>query len=355
MCVRQLKCQLVMAICAVLAAAAALGSSTYAWYVQNAQVTATSVDIHTVTSYSLLIKRTIPGSVYSTTTALNGGTTLVPVSTLGRLQDSGGSWTDNADGTKNTYQKNDVIFCKWNEWDEEGKVKSFVEVGKHTKDLMNDGINPVYYSTLYYSDSVYLWAGQSSKIYFDNLATGIYDAASGALLSFGDVTDPSTLALLKTMRVGLMVTQNEGEANESNRFFVYQFRDDQIDVTGKNTYTTTVAHNGHEVDGITYAADPNGTGTLSDHIDNVVAGGKIPIITDCMADGNSGGLAAVYHDLSTGKISQAIADVHANEEIKVDIYLWMEGCDWDTTAGNTGSFSTTIEGIQFGFCLGIPD
>ena len=75
-----------------------------------------------------------------------------------------------------------------------------------------------------------------------------------------------------------------------------------------------------------------------------------------MAEGSPDGLAHVYtaDNNSEGKVSQAIATVSANEEIKVDIYFWMEGCDLDTTAGNTTEFSSQISGIQFGFCLGIP-
>ena len=83
----------------------------------------------------------------------------------------------------------------------------------------------------------------------------------------------------------------------------------------------------------------------------------MPVISKCLAEGSSDGLAHVYtpENNNEGKVSQAIATVSANEEIKVDIYFWMEGCDLDTTAGNTTEFSSQINGIQFGFCLGIPD
>jgi hypothetical protein len=37
----------------------------------------------------------------------------------------------------------------------------------------------------------------------------------------------------------------------------------------------------------------------------------------------------------------------------VDIYIWMEGCDYDTVAANINSFSGTgVSGLQLGFCLG---
>lgn len=346
MSVKQLKKQLIAAICSVFVATIALGSSTYAWYVNNAQVTATNVNVTSVVSYSLLIKRAIPGSVYSTSTPLNGGTTLVPVSTLGERVASN---TTLADGT--AVSKNDIRFVKQNEWNEGSRVKNFTEVGKKSQTLINDGVNTPYDSTLYYADSVFLKAGQHSNIYFDNKATGIYDSVTDSLISFPDVTDTNQIALLKTMRVGLLVTQGT-----ETRFYVYQFQDEQIDSTGANTYTTTIDSGSNTVDGISYAAGPSGVGALSDNVCNLI-GNKVPVLSKCLAEGSSDGLAHIYtsENNSEGKVSQAIATVSANEEIKVDIYFWMEGCDLDTTAGNTTEFSSEIEGIQFGFCLGIPE
>lgn len=346
MSVRQLKCQLISMLCSLLLAAIALGSSTYAWYVNNAQVTATNVSVTSVVSYSLLIKRAVADSTYSTSTVLNGGTTLVPVSTLGERVSSD---TTLADGTN--VAKNDIRFVKQNEWNEDSRVKNFTEVGKSSQTLINDGINIPYDSTLYYADSVYLKAGQRSNIYFDNKATGIYDSANDTLISFPDVTDPNQIALLKTMRVGLLVTQGE-----NTNYYVYQFQDEQIDSTGANTYSTTIDSGTNTVDGISYSAGPNGVGALSANVCNLIDN-KVPVISKCLAEGSSDGLAHVYtsENNSEGKVSQAIATVSANEEIKVDIYFWMEGCDLDTTAGNTTEFSSQIDGIQFGFCLGIPD
>lgn len=344
--VRQLKIRLAGAVCMVLISAVALCGSTYAWFVNNAQVTATGVSVTSTVSYSLLIKRAIPDAVYSTSTPLNGGTTLVPVSTLG---ERAAADTTLADGT--AASKNDIRFVRSNEWDEHSRVKNFTEVGKKSLTLINNGIDTPYDSTLYYADSVYLKAGQSSNIYFDNKATGIYDSGNDTLTSFPDVTDPKQIALLKTMRVGLLVTQGD-----TTSFFVYQFQDIQIDPTGKNTYSTTIDSGSNVVDGVSYAAGASGVGPLSANVCNLIDN-KVPVISKCLAEGNSDGLAHVYTNANNteGKVSQAIAKVSANEEIKVDIYFWMEGCDLDTTAGNTTEFSAEIQGIQFGFCLGIPE
>ena len=59
---------------------------------------------------------------------------------------------------------------------------------------------------------------------------------------------------------------------------------------------------------------------------------------------------------STGIVTRGGADnlatVAANDVVQVDIYIWMEGCDWDVIAANLNEFNAAnIPGIQFGFCL----
>ena len=56
MSIKKLRNQLFAAIAMVLVASIALGSSTYAWFVNNAQVTATKVNVTATTAYSLMIK-----------------------------------------------------------------------------------------------------------------------------------------------------------------------------------------------------------------------------------------------------------------------------------------------------------
>ena len=55
--VKALKKQLGAAVAMVCVAAVALGSSTYAWFVNNARVTATDVSVTASTAYSLLISK----------------------------------------------------------------------------------------------------------------------------------------------------------------------------------------------------------------------------------------------------------------------------------------------------------
>lgn len=67
----------------VCIAAVALGSSTYAWDVNNTKVTATDVTVTVQTAHSLMSKH-YNNDIYDTTTVLNtGNINLVPVSTIG--------------------------------------------------------------------------------------------------------------------------------------------------------------------------------------------------------------------------------------------------------------------------------
>lgn len=346
MTVKQIKKELAVAILSVFVVGIALSSSTYAWYVNNTQVAATDISVSAGTVYNLMIKRVADGN-YGTTCALMGSRTLTPVSTLGELQDNDGSLGTNAyDGSDNKYEKDDVRFVISNIWNSDGVVDTFTEVGKNTLALLTDTSSITEPSRMYYQDSVYLMAGQTSRIFFDYNSTGIYNSSTDTLTKFGDVSDPQTVALLKTMRVGLMITKNDGQPSEEHKFYVYQIISALIDATGSASHTTTKKYGAYDVDGITYSAGVSGVGTpnFSSLVD-----GKVPLIMDCTAKGNSGGLADV------SATSQPLASVNAGEEIKVDIYLWMEGCDYDTTAANSEAFSTQIEGIQFGFCIGAPE
>lgn len=67
----------------VCVATVALGSSTYAWDVNNTKVTATDVTVTVQTAHSLMSKH-YNNDIYDTTTVLNtGNINLVPVSTIG--------------------------------------------------------------------------------------------------------------------------------------------------------------------------------------------------------------------------------------------------------------------------------
>ena len=342
MSIKKLRNQLFAAIAMVLVASIALGSSTYAWFVNNAQVTATNVNVTATTAYSLQIKKGADGN-YGTTTDLNGAVTLKPVSTVGALAASNKTLsTAGADpatpavgiGDGTTVAQNDMVFFTSDSWNSNAEVVKFKEVSKNSTHAYVNGPSgsPSGTSKYFYNDTVYLKAGQVSKIYLDNTTTGIWDGSN--LRKFSDATNDATLKLLETMRVGFVVTQNN-----FSRVYIYQ-----LNATSSGSgfnYNTTM----NNADGLTTATDSeNSVGALSG-VTNYNNG--IIALTDAvMATGASSAMA-------TGTESaDVLATVAANEEIQVDIYMWMEGCDYDTTAANSAQFKTTIQGIQFGFCIG---
>ena len=89
--------------------------------------------------------------------------------------------------------------------------------------------------------------------------------------------------------------------------------------------------------------------TLAGSVNNYVSGTGIPLLEDCAIQGSETGL------VSAGDVRPLIQNTIANIPYKLDVYIWMEGCDEDTVSANIASFNLGIfTGLQLGFCLGIP-
>lgn len=356
---KALKQQLIAAIAMVLVAAIALGSSTYAWFVNNAQVTATGANVQAATAYSLLISK--DNSTYGTTTAFTTAlTALTPVSTTGELASSMSALPDGK-----TPADNDVRFVTSKSW-ENNLVTDYTEVAK---DSVVTGEQKYFYR-----DTVYVKSAQNGKIYIDGAAntTGImwanYDntasaphfsttastyysftdfVAGAAKQTGGSLDDKQTaynaavdeaIALMKTIRVGFMVTNL---SDSTTAFNVYQFTGNLID----NTSTTSINTTFGDANGVTKATKVSTKTAETPTFANYNNG--VPVITAITATGSQTALAT-----TSGAVA-LIDGVTANTVYQLDTYIWMEGCDYDTTGGNLATFDNGIlKGIQFGFCLG---
>ena len=376
---KSLKKQLMAAVAMVLVAAIALGSSTYAWFVNNATVTATGAQVTASTAYSLLISKA-NGTDWQTTKALNGNSGLTPVSTIGtRLQD-GKNDLKTYGGSTGTGSKGDIRFVASNAW-KNNKVINYDEVGKTSKTTAMDT------SKYYYTDTVYLKAGQASGIALDSTWTGlVWTESDGSTTNFYTFaqfltqtgtsgTNPTydaklakAQALVKTLRVGLQVTNitskddtaiaNARASSTDSKFFVYQLASGQLTSHASTT-------NLNDANGVTAAIGPmeSETGTIvaSGSTANLTATGnntlgfanatagtgsnEVPVIADRMVAGSSTGIV-------TRGGADNLVTVAANDVVQVDIYIWMEGCDYDVIAANLNEFNAAnIPGIQFGFCL----
>jgi hypothetical protein len=284
---------------------------------------------------------------------------------------------------KYTTVANELQFFASDEWNASGQVKTFLTAGKGTiADLDGNGTyttpaSGVTDSYYYYTDTVYLKAGQASKIYLDSTNTGIaYTASNGkaAVLKYGEsaanykaaLDDTATANvdesaamynLVKTLRVAFVVTQTdtkntaETSDDETTRtVYFYELNNGLIDEqtttnTGGTSYSTTINGANGLTAGVS-AADAT-TAYSSTNISNL-SSGAIKTIDSATVEGSA--TAMVTTTAASGK--DVLATVKANEEIQVDIYMWMEGCDYDTTAANSAKFDTTIKGLQFGFCIG---
>lgn len=330
----------------------------YAWFVNNAQVTATNVDVTATTAYSLMIKGSDSGDAYGTTKPLNDSVTFTPVSTVGKLVTTGSATTAT---NQYTTVPNELEFFASNEWNAEGQVKTFLTAGKGTiADLNGDSSYDVnsgdsYY---YYTDTVYLKAGQASKVYLDKVNTGIAydDGGTSKILAYGadenaysaalSTAGQSAYNLVKTLRVALVVSQTTpGTSTTERSVYFYELNNGMIDGAANTgtSYNTTI----NSANGLSSGTSAtNATASYSDSDIKNLSSSSIKTIDSSMAKGASSTMATETDN------ADVLATVAANEEIQVDIYMWMEGCDYDTTAANTAKFSTTINGLQFGFCIG---
>lgn len=380
MSVKQLKQQFILAIAAVLVTAVALSSATYAWFVTNTTVAATGASVEASTVYSLLISN--DGNDFQTAVPLD--TTqkeLVPVSTVGSWETSARTAISSTDLTAT--EKFDLLFVKSNQW-EDNYVKNYIEVGKNSV-VSGDKV-------YYFTDTIWLKAAQSENVYLEKGGTGIawalFDTASDTTnatttkFSFVDflktgaddlvkteATTPNAVtynsnvdkarAMLKTLRVGLVLTHDVNGVETLDSVNIYQLV--AAPINSANSVITTSGAGG--ANGITKAAgvtingsnyitgaesDAGYTGsTLAVNVNNYISETGIPLLEDCAIQGSETSL------VSAGNVKPLIQNTIANIPYKVDVYIWMEGCDEDTVSANIDSFNLGIfTGLQLGFCLG---
>lgn len=332
--------QLLAAVAMVLVAAVALGSSTYAWFVNNTQVTATDVTVTAQTAYSLLIKHYASGT-YGTTTALNtGSVNLIPVSTIG--------------GTT----QDEIKYYKSDKWDKDANVITFADATVTNTATGNaSDLTSVQYTSAgnpgspYYVDTVYFKAGQTSKLYFDSTATGLVaNSTTGAQTTGITKFSDSDNELVKALRIGVLVSDTDGT---NGKFYVFQLNNQESTNKANTTATTLTAGSAN---GLT-AGVASATNTAEFTSANIATfSSGIPTLDASSVAGNASALATA----GSGAVSLydfSVTGTSNKEECKAVIYIWMEGCDYDTVAANTNlengnAFKDFASKIQLGFCVG---
>lgn len=286
-----LKKQLAAAIAMVLVAAISLGTSTYAWFVNNTKVTAKSVSVSAKAANTLLISHDNDNK-WGTTAEFktDSVTSFVPVSTIDA-----------------------VNFYKDKEWATE------------TGATQNGAFTAVKFTnadaTDYYTDAFKIKASQNCGLYLDNETE--FTLGSGV-----------TSNVLKTMRLALVV--------DGNTYF-YQIDADPI--AGENsTYNTTLVS--LEADGVKKAI--NGEGTA----DKITAHNLDPLSSSVIALSKGFVTAPDNTTLVAKDDTKKLCDLTANTEKEVKVYIWMEGCDYDCNSTVVKDITEKAVTCVLGFCAG---
>ena len=311
--VKALKKQLAAAIAMVCVAAVALGSSTYAWFVNNTMVKTGEATLAAKTAYALLISEGATGAdtawttIHTMTNSQN--LNMVPVSTTGKTSMSIG---DNSAATPMT-------FVKQAHWSSNTATKAS-EVDQYASATANSE---------YLMENFEIKASQKCDLYLDQ-DTQFTTTAIGSTLG-------------KTLRLALVVNK---KGDTSKKYYFYTIDTDET--TGK---TNTTFNGSTGADGIATAIkDGNKTGAeavATIDVDNLADNKVKKLVT---ATGVTGDALATEQQVGT---ADKLYTFTAPEEVcEVTAYIWMEGCDGDTVAanlttltGNTNQFKAVL-----GFC-----
>ena len=289
----------------VLVAAVALGSSTYAWFVSNTAVTAKTVTMSATAAHTLLISETGTNNWNTILVRNDSKTTFVPVSTTGKTS---------MDGTT-------MLFAKDSAWtpDSSAGNKAYVT-----------GFQDAVANTDYYSTNFEIKSSVACDLLLDKETVfSATTAASGA---------PAN-ETLKALRIAVLVEQG----GSISKTYIYEMDHDNISGAG-NSYNTTTNSTTADVNGIEKAVKVT-KGTP----DNSFA-------TDAISVDNSGVALIKLAETPTGANfatntdgADVLATMAANEVVKIHVYMWMEGCDYDCNSSVVANITGHTVTANLGF------
>ena len=297
----------------VCVAAVALGSSTYAWFVNNTMVKTGETTLAAKTAYALLISEGTTGADTAWTTthtmANDKNLSMVPVSTTGKNSMSIG---DNSTTTPMT-------FVKQAHWSSNVTTKAS-EVDQYAAATANSE---------YLMENFEIKASQKCDLYLDQDT------------KFETQNDASTLG--KTLRLALVVNK-KGDTDKKYYFYT-------IDTDETKGKTNTTFNGSTGADGIATAIkDGNKTGAeavAAIAADNLTDNKVKKLVT---AAGVTGDTLAT--DEQVGSADKLYSFTAPEEVCEVTAYIWMEGCDGDTVAANLTTLTGETNKFKavIGFC-----
>ena len=272
----------------VCVAAVALGSSTYAWFVNNTKVTAETVELTAKAANTLLISEKDQNAWKTLLPLTDTLESLVPVSTIG------------SDGTA-------LSFVKDTTWttdttDHKSYASAF-EVAEAGKD---------YYTTTF--DIKGSVAG--SKLYLDKETTFTMDEGANA-----DV--------LKTLRLGLVV---------DGKTYIYQIDGGTL----ASSYDTSL-NSTTDVNGIDKAIDTDGQAAAI-NVDN--AGGKVNVLPLATMPVDNTTFVTETNDAD-----ELFTFAKSGDVVNVTAYIWMEGSDYDCNSAVVATITAQKVLANLGFAV----
>ena len=340
MSVKSLKKQLAAAVAMVCVAAIALGSSTYAWFVNNTTVKAQNVAVTAKAANNLLIAH---GAHTKDSGTAQWGTVaefydydsaeFKPVSTIGTssyanmnfFKDK--AWTTDTDGKYN--------------------AKEFIAATSS----YDSGASKVVGD--YFKDTITLKASQASKLYLDTETVFNVAAKTGAATA----NDTPT-----SLRVALVV-KGTGDTSH-NGAYIYHVNKDNL----TNTYNTTlVSMAGDGIKkGIATATvyDTNGTTVTTEATAGAIVGKNVDS-TNGVTKYLMAGTTNTAPNLATTPSNTAMVESSAlngadelyafsgpDDVCVIDVYIWMEGCDYDCNSSVVKNITQQNVTTTLGFCVG---
>ena len=301
--VKKMKMQLMATAASVLISGVALTSATYAWYVSN----------HTVEATTTQISATTNGFILQIATAdqgpQHGGeqTSLAASTKGGRISPSS---TDNLV---------DWYVCEG--WNGEGKVTSY-RTPTFTTKAEDPNVKPGQYGDIKDPHYAYL---KSEYVLYTITETGLadvyLDASEGSPITLSANGTPTTDTIPKSMRVGITIQNIKKNAN--NKYI--DDGEEELKVVYAPYEETGTGNDAEAVNGWTCI----GTGT--DGKLKPVAVTYPYIYATTYADQNNQNWVATKvgknYEVSSG--TQKIASSVGYDGVKMRVYIWMEGTDAD--------------------------
>jgi hypothetical protein len=313
MTVKSLRKQLAAAIAMTLVATVALGSSTYAWFVNNTAVEATSVNLTAEAANTLLISET-GAADWKTILDITGAdlTAMVPVSTVGGTGISSLSF---------------VKDIKWTTDATDSKDYATEFVPATTGD--------------YYVRSFDIKSSLAgTQLYLDDKTTFTMGTGSNS-------------EMLKAMRFAMII--NDGTATPTT--YIYQL----ANANASSSYDTSI-NNATAVNGLTKAiatateydttTDP-ATVTTPATVGNISATNiatpgttSVPLIAKATTPANGNTFVST---LNGADLLYTFAN--ADDIVNITVYIWMEGCDYDCNSAVVSEITGQTLTANFGFAV----